>query len=109
MRDADADAKGLLKRFGLGEVAGQQFRRLSGGEAQRLMLARAIAARPQLLLIDEPTAQLDPSTAREVNHAISRLISPETIIVIATHDPETRDSCTDHVDLAMHQSAGTHR
>lgn len=109
VRDADADAKGLLKRFGLGEVAGQQFRRLSGGEAQRLMLARAIAARPQLLLIDEPTAQLDPSTAREVNHAISRLISPETIIVIATHDPETRDSCTDHVDLAMHQSAGTHR
>lgn len=99
-RDAEAQAQALLARFGLGEIAYQEFRRLSGGEGQRLMLARGIAARPGLLLVDEPTAQLDQSTAREVNQAIARLASPSTIIVVATHDPETRDSCTDHVDLA---------
>lgn len=103
--DAERDALALLERFGLADVAHQQFRSLSGGEAQRLMLARAIAARPQLLLVDEPTAQLDLATARSVNHAISRLASPETIIVIATHHDETRRSCTDHVDLALHQAA----
>ncbi|GCE77567.1 ATP-binding cassette domain-containing protein [Cellulomonas biazotea] len=105
VHEAEQDGLSLLVRFGLADVAHQQFRRLSGGEGQRLMLARAIAARPQLLLVDEPTAQLDLSTAREVNDAITRLASPQTIIVIATHDPETRDSCTDHVDLAHHQPA----
>nr|WP_239070040.1 ATP-binding cassette domain-containing protein [Cellulomonas chitinilytica] len=105
VREAEAVARGLLERFRLVDVADQQFRRLSGGEGQRLMLARAVAAQPQLLLVDEPTAQLDLSTAREVNQAISRLASPRTIIVVATHNPETRDSCTDHVDLGEHQDA----
>jgi lipoprotein-releasing system ATP-binding protein len=104
-RQAEADARELLHRFRLHEVAEQQFRRLSGGEGQRLMLARAVAARPPLLLVDEPTAQLDLSTAREVNHAIARLASDDSIIVIATHNPETRDSCTDHVDLAAYQAS----
>ena len=55
--EADAEADGLLDRFGLSAVSGRPFRQLSGGEAQRLMLARGIASKPDLLLIDEPTAR----------------------------------------------------
>lgn len=104
VRAAATEAEDLLGRFGLGAVADREFRRLSGGEGQRLMLARAVAARPHLLLVDEPTAQLDLQTAREVNRAITQLTSSSTIIVVATHDLETRDACTDHVDLARHQA-----
>ncbi|MFC5337289.1 ATP-binding cassette domain-containing protein [Leucobacter denitrificans] len=93
----------LLSRFGLREVALREFRALSGGEAQRLMLACGIAVSPGLLLVDEPTAQLDPATAQDVNRAIRELISPETIVVIATHDHETQVACTDHIDLRKYQ------
>lgn len=102
-READERADALLRRFGLDGCIDQQFRRLSGGEAQRLMLARAFAANPALLLVDEPTAQLDPPTARSVNAAISRLASSGTVVVVATHDAQTRDSCTDHLDLTQFQ------
>ncbi len=97
--EADARAAALLTQFELAHVARHQFRSLSGGEAQRLMLARAVAAAPQLLLIDEPTAQLDVVTAEKVNTAIGSMAAPERIILVATHDPRTRDSCTGLLDL----------
>jgi ABC-type lipoprotein export system ATPase subunit len=99
---ADSSAQELLKRFGLAEVAQRKFQSLSGGEAQRLMLARGIAASPNLLLIDEPTAQLDPQTAGSVNEAIAECATAEVIVVVATHDPRTRDSCTHVLDLASY-------
>jgi len=101
---AVAKSRELLKKFGLAEVAEQEFRSLSGGQAQRLMLARGIASAPSLLLVDEPTAQLDRVTAAEVNDALTGLASPETIIVIATHDENTRDACTNHIDLNDYQT-----
>ncbi|WP_264029333.1 ABC transporter ATP-binding protein [Cellulosimicrobium sp. SH8] len=104
-QEAERRSVELLGRFGLEGVAQQQFRRLSGGEAQRLMLARAIASEPGLLLVDEPTAQLDLPTARTVNESLGALRSPGTIIVVATHDAATRDSCSDHVDLTLHAAA----
>jgi putative ABC transport system ATP-binding protein/lipoprotein-releasing system ATP-binding protein len=104
-REAERRAADLLSRFGLDDIAQQQFRRLSGGEAQRLMLARAIASEPGLLLVDEPTAQLDLPTARTVNESLGALRSPGTIIVVATHDAATRDSCSDHVDLTLDPAA----
>ncbi|MDE5640435.1 MAG: ATP-binding cassette domain-containing protein, partial [Bifidobacterium castoris] len=63
---ANRHALALLAAFGLGSLAMRRFCDLSGGEAQRLMLARGVATSPQLLLVDEPTAQLDRHTAREV-------------------------------------------
>ncbi|WP_029149445.1 ATP-binding cassette domain-containing protein [Microbacterium indicum] len=98
-READEQADGWLERFGLGALGGRRFRDLSGGEAQRLMLARAAATSPDLLLVDEPTAQLDPSAADGVNLALNSLRLEHTIVVVATHDDRTRDACTDHVDL----------
>lgn len=102
---ADAEARDLLARFGLAHAADRPFRSLSGGEAQRLMLARGIAARPQLFLVDEPTAQLDTATADEVNASLVHLATESTIVVIATHDERTRDACTDLIDLRHYRNA----
>ena len=96
---ADEAALETLERFGLSSSAEKPFRALSGGEAQRLMLARGLAAEPDLLLVDEPTAQLDARTAVDVNGALLAASSPGTIIVVATHDPRTRDACSRHIDL----------
>lgn len=101
--EADQRASALLQTFGLGHLVGRAFFELSGGEAQRLMFARAIAAEPDLLLIDEPTAQLDRSTASRVNEVVSALASPRRIVVVATHDPRTQAACTRTIDLAQHR------
>lgn len=103
-READVAARATLERFSLGSRAATPFRLLSGGEAQRLMLARGIAAEPDLLLVDEPTAQLDARTAVEVNDAIRAAAGPTTIVVVATHDTRTRDACTRHIDLGVARS-----
>jgi ABC-type lipoprotein export system ATPase subunit len=96
---AEERAAELLARFGLDEVAHRRFRELSGGEAQRLMLARGLASRPGLLLVDEPTAQLDRRTAERVDTAIAATADPSTIVIVATHDPRTRDACDAVIDL----------
>ncbi|QNE36950.1 ATP-binding cassette domain-containing protein [Leifsonia shinshuensis] len=101
---ADAHADSLLDRFGLLALADRPFRALSGGEAQRLMLARGLAAGPDLFLIDEPTAQLDRETARGVNRAIGAIAAHDTIVVVATHDEDTRAACTDHIVLRREPS-----
>ncbi len=99
---AEARALEIMERFNLVKVADRRFGALSGGEAQRLMLARAVAKAPSLLLVDEPTAQLDPKSAATVNTVLGELAMDDAIVVVATHDPDTRDACTRHVDLRHH-------
>ncbi|MFV0407791.1 MAG: ATP-binding cassette domain-containing protein [Propioniciclava sp.] len=98
---ADADAAGLrlLGEVGLSSLAGRQFGHLSGGEAQRLMLARGIAMAPGMLLVDEPTAQLDQHTAGEVNAVLAKLSQSGAVVVVATHDSRTKDACHQVIDL----------
>lgn len=98
---ADQQALDHLATFGLADKARSTFGQLSGGEAQRLMLARAIAAEPSLLLVDEPTAQLDPATAHSVAEVIVGLAGPATIVVVATHDRVVQDACTAQLTLAQ--------
>lgn len=98
-RDADRRAEALLARFELSPRGGARFSELSGGEAQRLMLARGIAAGPDVLLVDEPTAQLDRRTAAEVNRVLGSLADHGTAVLVATHDAATRDACDDVLDL----------
>ncbi|MBN8882012.1 MAG: ATP-binding cassette domain-containing protein [Salana multivorans] len=94
------EAADLLARFGLAGVVDREFRALSGGEAQRVMFARAVAADPDLLLLDEPTAQLDRETSTSINATIDSLRSSGRVVVVATHDPDTQERCTERIDLS---------
>jgi lipoprotein-releasing system ATP-binding protein len=96
---AEREANALLTRFNLDGVGDQPFRALSGGEAQRLMFARGLASRPDLLLIDEPTAQLDRCTATQVDAVIGATANQNTIVIVATHDSHTRSVCSHTLDL----------
>lgn len=76
----------LLERVGLSELATRPARRLSGGEQQRLALARALARDPELLLLDEPTASLDPAATRSVEEIVRNAAQSGIKIVMASHD-----------------------
>ena len=98
-RDAEPQARELLARFGLAQVAEREFRRLSGGEAQRMCLARAAASGYDAILIDEPTAQLDRDTAHTIGDVIREMVSAERIVVLATHDQLLRSRCDQILQL----------
>jgi tungstate transport system ATP-binding protein len=85
-RDARRRADGALERFGLGPIALRPARVLSGGEQQRLALARAWALAPEILFLDEPTANLDPAATRAVEEALAAFHEAGTKIVMTTHD-----------------------
>ena len=106
-REAESAAGATLRLFGLDDVVDRPFRALSGGEAQRLMLARAVTVAPDLLLVDEPTAQLDTRTAHTVNAALSNIAASGSIVVIATHDPDTRAACTRVIDMPTYADAAS--
>jgi tungstate transport system ATP-binding protein len=76
----------LLAQVGLAGLADRPARRLSGGEQQRLALARALARAPEVLFLDEPTASLDPTATNGVEDIIVRIAAEGVKIVMATHD-----------------------
>jgi tungstate transport system ATP-binding protein len=76
----------LLDRVGLADLAQRPARRLSGGEQQRLALARALARDPEILLLDEPTANLDPAATRGVEEIVRMAAQSGIKIVMASHD-----------------------
>jgi tungstate transport system ATP-binding protein len=76
----------LLNRVGLDELGDRPARRLSGGEQQRLALARALARDPEVLFLDEPTASLDPSSTKAVEDIVRATAAAGVKIVMATHD-----------------------
>ena len=81
-----------LERLGLGDLAGKLPEELSGGQAQRVAVARALVGEPQLLLADEPTGQLDHVTAAQVVDAlIDTAAHTGCALLVATHDPIVAD------------------
>jgi ABC-type lipoprotein export system ATPase subunit len=86
--DARGEARMWLERFGLGDRFTAHPHYLSGGERQRVALARAIAPRPQLLILDEPTAHLDDGSAKIVLTAIKELVHDGATVVMASHRSE---------------------
>ncbi len=79
-------ASSALARVGLDRIAYRPARVLSGGEQQRLALARAWALRPEILFLDEPTASLDPGAAAEVERIVASIAAEGTRIVMTTHN-----------------------
>jgi tungstate transport system ATP-binding protein len=84
--DRAARAAEALALVGLAALADRPARRLSGGEQQRLALARAAALAPEVLFLDEPCASLDPAATRAVEEIVATLAARGTKIVMTTHD-----------------------
>ncbi|MFE9579777.1 amino acid ABC transporter ATP-binding protein [Nocardia sp. NPDC006044] len=85
-KEIEAEARVLLNRVGIGELADAYPRRLSGGQQQRVAIARALALRPRVILFDEPTSALDPELVGEVLDVIRDLAHGGTALVIVTHE-----------------------
>jgi polar amino acid transport system ATP-binding protein len=83
---ADAEAATLLGRFGLADKRDEYPDRLSGGQQQRVAIVRALAMKPELLLLDEVTSALDPELVAEVLDVIRELAAGGMTMVIATHE-----------------------
>ena len=87
-RVRDARVSEVLDGVGLGPRAAHRPEELSGGEQQRVMIARALAARPPIVLADEPTAQLDLDTSRVIAALLRRAVDEDGLtLVLTSHDP----------------------
>jgi len=88
VREREERVRELLGLVGLASHAAQRPAELSGGQQQRVAIARALAARPRLLLADEPTGQLDSETAASVMRLLRSLVDTTGLAaVVSTHDP----------------------
>jgi tungstate transport system ATP-binding protein len=86
-RNSNAAIQAALEEVSLNGLARQRARSLSGGEAQRVALARAIVLKPDVLLLDEPTANLDPYNVNLIERIVQRINQEEnTTLVLVTHN-----------------------
>ncbi len=97
---AESQARELLDRVGLADRASHYPRQLSGGEQQRVGIARAFASRPTVLFADEPTGNLDTRTGARVIELLFQLNEEfDTTLVLVTHDDRLADRCGRVVEL----------
>ncbi len=100
-RVAREQAEALLERFGLGDRLHHRPRQLSGGEMQRVAIARALITKPQVLLADEPTGNLDEESGAGIIEALSELNRDNGLsIVLVTHDADIASQARGIVRLA---------
>ena len=95
--ERDARAREVLERVGLAHRAADHGRLLSGGERQRLALARAWVRRPRLLLLDEPTASLDPSGVEAVERIVRQIRTDGAKVLMTTHNLAQANRLADDV------------
>lgn len=95
-----------LERVGLAGREGDRVSRLSGGEQQRVALARLMVKEPVLVLADEPTGALDSDNADVVVATLRELARDGACVVIATHDDRVRDQCDETVSVADYAARG---
>jgi ABC-2 type transport system ATP-binding protein len=95
------DARDLLERVGLADVARTPVKRLSGGQQQRLSLAMALIARPELLFLDEPTTGMDPHARRMTWELIRTLRADGVSVVLTTHYLDEAEELADNV-IVLH-------
>lgn len=95
--EAEARARELLDRVGLADKAGQYPSRCSGGQQQRIAIARALAVDPQVMLFDEPTSALDPELGVEVLAVMRELAGEGMTMVVVTHEMQFARDVSDHL------------
>lgn len=98
--EAVARARGLLEAYGIIDLAGRRPTQISGGQAQRAALCRALLRRPALILADEPTGNLDPVNAEAVLAGLRAAVTDGAGVVVATHSPAVADTCDRTVRLS---------
>lgn len=95
-----AAVDGWLERLGLARLAGQRFAELSGGERRRGLIAKAMCQAPELLLLDEPAANLDLAAREAVVGALEQVIAETAVtVLLVCHQPEVLPAATDRVVL----------
>ena len=99
LHDGGPSTDELIDRVGLGRVAATRVRRLSGGERQRLSLAIALAGDPEVLILDEPTAGMDPEARRATRDLVAGLRDGGRAILLTTHDLRDVDQLADRVAI----------
>ena len=98
--DIDTAARRCLAQVDLGNRADHLIEELSGGEQQRVAIARAMIVSPQLMLADEPTAQLDHDTRETIVAILRGMADAGATVVVATHDPDVAAMCDEVVELS---------
>lgn len=96
-KDALKEARNWVEAIGLNGLQDRQATTLSGGEQQKLALARALITKPELVLLDEPTAALDGTSKREVEDMLRKAMANGTSIIFASHDIGQARRLADHV------------
>ncbi|GAB7533177.1 amino acid ABC transporter ATP-binding protein [Pseudomonas sp. 3A(2025)] len=96
-READARSMQLLERVGLADKAGHYPARCSGGQQQRIAIARALALEPELMLFDEPTSALDPELGLEVLAVMKELAQDGMTMIVVTHEMHFAETVSDRV------------
>jgi ABC-2 type transport system ATP-binding protein len=101
-RDARARGRELLARFELADRADAMVHRLSGGQAQRVMIARALLTRPDILFLDEPTSGLDPQTRVNLWEMLRQMHADGQTIVLTTHYLEEAEALCERIGVIDH-------
>jgi ABC-2 type transport system ATP-binding protein len=101
-REARARGRQLLERFGLGDRADAMVHRLSGGQAQRVMIARALLTQPAVLFLDEPTSGLDPQTRVNLWELLREMHQGGQTIVLTTHYLEEAEALCEQIGIIDH-------
>jgi len=101
-RECELRARDVLEAVGLLHLSARPARMLSGGEQQRVALARAWALNPEVMFLDEPTANLDPGASRDIENIITQIHASGTKIVMSTHNLGQARRLADEI-LFLHQ------